>query len=490
MVCIKYFFITFIAFLAYEKSFAFSFKINAGIKAILSLLLTCIMFFVNSFYKLLVVPLIFLLNVIICKFFHKTTWIKTFVLNIFSTSFSFWAYYISGIITLPINFMVYKFIKNIYVKNFILVILVGIVSFLLFKLFFKIKRFRKGLVFIEEGNKSNIGIIIGLISLLSIFFLYTNIKVDIRAVIIILLSFLCCGIFILWWKKYVDNLYITKLHKRDIEILEKGLEQNKVKIEYLTSQNNELAKIIHKDNKVLPAMKMAVLEFINDKNISNKKETGGDILKELEVLYKERTNLINEYQNSIKKQNKTGILYLDAIINYLNSEAIKREIEFNFSFCCDVKFLEKEDVVKSVGTLMADMGINALNSIKCSGQSVKICLSDVGNALTLTVYDTGNEIDKDVFLHMGLSRFTTRSQDGGSGIGLMTVFDIMQKHKSSLVINEKENYFNKSISIRFDKKYSVVVNTYRQDVIKTCNNRGFIVVPEDDKSFCYTYKTA
>ena len=490
MVCIKYFFITFINFLVYEKLFPFSLKVNRVIKVCLALLFTFIMFFVNSYCKTMIIPLIFVLSVILCKLLYKNIWIKTLTLTIFSTSFSFWTYYFSGIVTLPISFLVFKFIENTYIKDFIFFVFVGIVSLFVFKLFFKIKRFKKGFAYIEESNKSNIGIIIGLISLFSIFFLYTNIEFDTRSLIIILLSFLCCGIFILWWKKYVDNLYITKLHKRDIEILEKGLEQNKVKIEYLTSQNNELATIIHKDNKILPAMEMAVLEFINDKNISNKKETGGDILKGLEVLYKERTNLINEYQNSIKKQNKTGILYLDAIINYLNSEAIKREIEFNFSFCCDVKFLEKEDVVKSVGTLMADMGINALNSIKCSGQSVKICLSDVGNVLTLTVYDTGNEIDKDVFLHMGLSRFTTRSQDGGSGIGLMTVFDIMQKHKASLIINEKESFFNKSISIRFDKQYSVVVNTYRQDVIKTCNNRGFIVVPEDDKSFCYMCKTA
>ena len=99
---------------------------------------------------------------------------------------------------------------------------------------------------------------------------------------------------------------------------------------------------------------------------------------------------------------------------------------------------------------MADLGINAINSINCSGQSIKICLSEIESILTLSVYDTGNEIDKNVFLHMGLSNYTTHSADGGSGIGLMTIFNIMQKYKASLIINEKENCFNNCNS--FDRR--------------------------------------
>ena len=89
MFCIKYVYIIFISFLACEKLFVFSIKINGEKKAILALLFTFLLFFIYKYCKILIVPLIYLLCVIANKLFYKNTTVKSFILTIYSISIAF-----------------------------------------------------------------------------------------------------------------------------------------------------------------------------------------------------------------------------------------------------------------------------------------------------------------------------------------------------------------------------------------------------------------
>ena len=77
----------------------------------------------------------------------------------------------------------------------------------------------------------------------------------------IFISF-CCLSIILGWRKMTANSYRKNILDRNVEVLEYSAREYNAERERLAEQNRELAKIIHRDNKLLPAMELSVRSLL------------------------------------------------------------------------------------------------------------------------------------------------------------------------------------------------------------------------------------
>ena len=73
---------------------------------------------------------------------------------------------------------------------------------------------------------------------------------------------------------------------------------------------------------------------------------------------------------------------------------------------------------------------------------------------------------------------TTRAGDGGNGIGLFTVFEILRKYGASFTLDEAPDRigFTKCIEIAFDGRRFFLVRTYRESVAYVCAARKDVTV--------------
>jgi len=96
----------------------------------------------------------------------------------------------------------------------------------------------------------------------------------------------------------------------------------------------------------------------------------------------------------------------------------------------------------------------------------------------IRVYDSGEQFDEQVLEKLGLEQITTRAGVGGSGIGLFTVFEILEKYGASFKLDEAPQSFGftKFIEIAFDGRHSFTVRTCRESVIAVCSARKGITV--------------
>ena len=97
--------------------------------------------------------------------------------------------------------------------------------------------------------------------------------------------------------------------------------------------------------------------------------------------------------------------------------------------------------------------------------------------LRLEVLDSGNRFDIEVLKKMGRQRITTHAEEGGSGIGLMTLFKFLRQTGASLAIEEYSGAesnakYNKSVRVTFDGEGRLRLITDRADELKKALKSG------------------
>ncbi|MGN1104471.1 MAG: hypothetical protein ACI4QI_06290, partial [Candidatus Coproplasma sp.] len=167
------------------------------------------------------------------------------------------------ILNIPIEYILYVTIKDETLLTSISLIFWVAVQLLLTFLIFKIKRFKNGIT--ADVNDGSIEILL-LISILAIFAYsvgYADSLNNQFVFEVVLLILIFCGLALIFiWRKHITNAYHKKLYDRNEAIYEQRISAYEQDKEDLLNQNAELAKIIHRDNKLIPAMVMAVKELI------------------------------------------------------------------------------------------------------------------------------------------------------------------------------------------------------------------------------------
>lgn len=412
---------------------------------------------------------------IFCRHFINTS-SKNFFLTLCITMLSFGINYTLSTVSLLIvaSLFYYAFPRylNTSFLKFITLLFSDISQIIFLILLFQIRRFKKGIPDIEKNFSNEVGILISM-PLLFISALFSVKNASVFLIMFAAFLTLTIGILILlWWRKYLLNTYIHKAQRQTIQILENTIAEQKEELE-------RLSKIIHKDNKLVGALYLSVQELY----ASTRTEQGLELQKELELLSEERKGILQSYENSGEHLPKTKVFSTDVIISYLFRRALEKDIHFDVTITGDIRFMTESVLEEALlNTLLADLGENAIiATAKAERRNILLSLGVRDGQYCIDVFDSGADFDAGVIENLGRRRYTTHKSEGGSGIGLMTTLEILEKKKGSFELEElRENcLFTKRVSIVLDRCYRVRISSNRKELLTACEKRGRDIVLTD-----------
>lgn len=374
-----------------------------------------------------------------------------------------------------------KVFKNIINPNIILCFLsISIIQLALIAIPFRFRRLKNGMPFLNNIPPSNAGLLISFIVLVCVTLFSSGQNTDIVYLLPFFAVFTCGFILVFWWRQRITKTYIERLRADEIRHLNDTIMEQNENIKILTQHNEMLSKIIHRDNKLIPAMELMVREYLlscEHADINNVQKKGTELLAQLETVSRERAGIIKEYQLSAKNLPCTNVISIDSLISYMFSKASESNIEFEFTVTASVKYLVDSIIaVADLSTLLADLIENAIIATKISTKkNILVSINIIDCFYSIDIFDSGIPFESDVLLNLGQKKATTHANDGGSGIGMMTTFEILNKYHASLFIEEfpKDNsIFTKKVSIKFDNKNQYIVKTEESEKIQYLEQRA------------------
>lgn len=417
-------------------------------------------------------PAIDLILILVSFFFllriAKTTPEASITATIISYGISYIILSLSAIIVSIVLVLIFHMSVDSY-NHILSQISAAFIQIAITPLLFRPKRLRKGMPFITNKLNSFSLMIISLIVLFAI----TVFKTGNDSLIYLfpfLLIFLLAIFIYMSWKNNITKTYLERLKEKDIAELNATLSEKERYIKKLEEENKELSKIIHSDNKLIPAMLLSVKEFIKDSSslVPASSKTGARLLSDLEQLSLHRKDILRTQDNRCRSIPETGCSSVDSILKYMQQKAYEMHVNFDIAFSCNLKALINETISESdLNTLLADLLENALIATKYGDRRhVLLSVDMIEDFYSINVFDSGVPFPKEVLVSLGLKNYTTHKAEGGSGIGLVTSYELLQKYNASLAIEE----FTQDSGL-YTKKLSVVFNQQSQYTLFTCRNK-------------------
>lgn len=425
-----------------------------------------------SFLEIVFLPTIDLILISLSFFFllriTKTTPEASITTTIVSYGISYIALSLSAFIVGVV--MVYILhVSSASYSHMLSQVYTAFIQILITILLFHPKRFRKGMPFITNKLNSFSFMIISLMTL----FIFEIAKTGSDNFIYLfpfLLIFLMALFIYMSWKNNITKTYLEKLKEKDLAELNSTLSEKEQYIRKLEEENKELSKIIHSDNKLIPAMLLSVQEFIKDSSslVPASSETGVRLLKDLEQLSLHRKDILRTQDERCRSIPETGYSSVDSILKYMKQKAYEMNIHFDIAFSCDMKALIDNNISENdLNTLLADLLENAMIATKYGDcRHVLLSVDMIDNFYSINVFDSGIPFSKEVLVNLGVNHYTTHKADGGSGIGLVTSYELLKKYDASLAIEE----FNKDSGL-YTKKLSIVFNRLNRYTLFTYRSR-------------------
>ena len=361
-------------------------------------------------------------------------------------------------------------------SNFVSLLSIVIIYYILIYMFFRIKKFRKGFAFLKEkliNDYHDILILNISINILFVIIIISNYKEKITGglgVGLILSSI----IMFITIQKSLQLYYKQKLLIQNLEETKKELEDKKQEVEKLEEENLNFSKISHSI-----AHKQKSLEYkLNELMLKNEIASEIDIKDRIDAISKELK------PKETVKLDKTEIPQIDDMLKYMRSECINNKIEFELQISGNIHQMVNNHIGKDdLEILLADHIKNAIIAINYSDNSNKSILVRLGiidGCYSLYIYDSGIEFEINTLEKLGKVPSTTHKESGGTGMGFMNTFDTLKKYKASMILNEygqpsKDNY-TKVLMIKFDKKNEYEIKSYRsQEIEKKFNSQDINV---------------
>lgn len=361
--------------------------------------------------------------------------------------------YIILYIAITINFFINVFYTiqndniNLIIITVIQIILMGVIS--------KIKRIKNGISFLNKNVQNdylNITIINISVIVSFSFLILSNPDVNLIITKNIFINFLLFALLMfITIKESISTYYKQKLLIRDLTETKKELEEKKKELEDLEKENLKFSMRSHSI-----AHKQRALEYKLNK-----------VLQSSEVA--EEIDLKNRMENLAKEAyvaplamelTKTEIDSIDDMLEYMQAECVKDNIEFNLQVNGNIhkmvnNYVEKQDLEILLADHIKD-AIIAVNHTDNINRSILVKLGEFDNCYSLNIYDSGVNFPKEILENLGKNPVTSYPNEGGTGMGYMNTFETLRKYDASLIIEEfgmpsKEN-FTKVVSIKFDKK--------------------------------------
>ena len=417
---------------------------------------------------------IFIMLFIYLKCITKTPLLLSFISTITALSLSYISLTISGL--LICIFLVPFQVEISSIPVLVYVICSSILQcFLLFALF-RIKRLQHGIPFVKCRKFIKFGTIICVLPILVFIYFYTpNFTLFPHNIIGLVLILLLAIALLVWWRRKITQSYVEKLRVSEVESLYKEISDKDLEIEKLRASNDQLAGIIHKDNKLIPAMELAVRNYLQTAALmkaEDAKQLGADLLANLERMSEDRTGIIRAYQENTSYRQRTGLSSIDAIVDYMENRASSLGIDYHYQYDKGIKeklsaYISEDDAMHLLSDLIENAIIAASHSEK---KVVHIHIGFIQDILFMDISDGGIPFKPETYQNLGMHQHTTHADDGGSGIGLMDLGKLKKQYKFSLQIYEypiDESVHTKKIRILFDRKNHYLIQSYRAREIRS-----------------------
>lgn len=287
---------------------------------------------------------------------------------------------------------------------------------------------------------------------------------------ILAMFFVLSIIMVIMIQRTLTLYYKQKLLAKNIEDYKSEIALKDAQIKSLSDEKYKISKLNHEFYNRQKAL-IHKVEEITSMNTEIADEL--DLSKQINDLTKEYTDKAQEIK-TLDKLPTTGIVEIDDMFKYMQSECNSKKIQFNLKINGNIYHMINNKIPQSrLVTLIGDHLRDAIIAIDFSNNTFKSILAVLGEnngVYEFCVFDTGIEFKIDTLLNLGLKPATTHKDSGGTGIGFMTTFETMKETKASLIIDEMREMSNtdytKSVTIRFDGKNEYRIKSYRGDEIK------------------------
>lgn len=370
------------------------------------------------------------------------------------------------------------------------VLLSGMIAIMFSRFLCRWPRFKKGIKYLYKEPAVTFVTLIGLVIIICLTIPQTAVFSDYRIKLISLFILAFAFLFFFFWHQQIRRYYLTKLRRLELESLRQEIEEKDEKIKSLTESNDHLARMIHKDNKLIPAMLSAVTDYLEQTgaDVKGQASQGKALAKQLRELGCDRANLLAKSSQTHSSLPSTGHAGVDAMLSYMGKRAESEQITYQVRLHPDFPSrIEAEISEADLTHLLSDLIENAMIATKTvDSKSVLVHLDILCSAPTLEISDTGIPFAPEVYQDLGLSRHSTHLENGGSGIGLMDIWSLKKKYAASLHIYEYQpgsGKFTKKISLVFDHKKHYLIRSYRsEELVRLQTRSDLYILPLEEAS--------
>ena len=473
---IKYIFILLITFYFFVRLLNIKISFSKYVFNIFFSVYLCSIVYVARIYVPHITILILLITSCIQTSLAFNMSIKTtLITSIFSLGLSYFTYAISTILVAPFSTLSVLTKIPINILYIILYVIAGILQCFIAVAIFRIRKLQKGMPFLLQKVPVHIGIFIGCFILVITTLLTILQKNASLYSFVIIICITATFILFIWWRKQLSITYINKAHKNEVKRIQSELEA-------LRQDNERLGAIIHKDNKLIPAMIMSVQHalssYCSSDEIADIELT--KLLTELEKLSVQRSILTSKQLESPCSIPLSNITRLDMMLKFMYKKADEFHINLTVDFHSEVcNMLTKFFTEDSLVTILADLIDNAIIATKLSfdQKEIYIDFTKENDNYRIDVYDSGIPFEPYTIQNAGIKKASTHLDTGGSGIGLMTIFTLLRECGGSFVIDEiiKIKPYRKKVSIVLDSLSQFRVNSYRAEILNTAKSNPNII---------------
>lgn len=415
--------------------------------------------------------------------------ISTIYLTIlFSFALNFIIFGLSGILSLFIS--VPLFYGETELPWFLMHTISGIIhSWFIFNCF-HFPRLQKGMTFLYHIPSGNIGSTLCVLIFMLIFhFSHPNTLTDTFLLIFSLIILILLFLLLYWWNYHLTQTYKKYIKRNELSSLEILLSKKDTEIEYLKTENDKLSRLIHKDNKMLPALTLAVQDFLqkaNNLSSSELEQLGSSLQTQLTLLYEDRLAIMNSYEQDLFPLPSTDFASVNGVLMFMRKKAADAGIEFQLLLSHPLTAAIPSSIPeKDFSHLLSDLLDNAIIAAKSSPSGrIQIHMGMFDKIYTLKVTNTGNSFPIEVLQDLGINKHTTHKDSGGSGIGLMDIWKIKEDCSATLLIDEitasSSETTSTTINILFNKKRHFIIHTDRyKELTRHLNRPDLMILPKE-----------
>lgn len=484
---IKYVFIFITAFYLYRKLLNLNLLAFYRQRIICVVLLSMATTFLYEFVPLSSVFLYLLFYFIMLVCFHSEPKL-VFVTTLLAFFLSHTLFIIASSICAVI---LYPFFNNALLPPGVISFsIAGILMYAGAHLPFRIKKFQNGMKLLYNARLIKAGVLIGILALgiLTIGQQIYSPALDSHLLFYAILILLAAILFFFLWQRCIREYYLTKLRHLELESLRQELAEKDAVIERLMENNEMQARMIHKDNKLVPAMLSAVTEYLSmaDSKDQEMQSQGTLLAGQLKELADERLTILTAASETAAGLPLLHRASVDAMLSYMKKRATQDEISFEAKIHPDFAKKIGDSITEADLThLLSDLLENAIIATKSSSQRrILVHLGIFYDSAVVEVSDSGQAFEPAVYQDFGLQKHSTHLDHGGSGIGLMDIWELKKKYAASLHIYEytgEAASFTKKISIVFDRRKHYLIRTYRpEELVKMQARSDLYILPLDD----------